>query len=160
MAGQVVVRPATPQDLDAVADLWEELIEAHRQLDDRLWEPAPDGRETYRRWVEETLTSDDRVLLVAELDGQVVGFTHGVLAGGPPPMRPRVSGMVTDMIVAADCRRRGIGRRLAEAIRDWFCERGAEDLRLSAAVRNPAAVAFWEALGLEPWVVAMWQRLN
>jgi len=159
MAREVTVRGAATHDLEAVADLWAELIEVHRQLDQRLWEPAPDGREKYREWIAETLARDDRALFVADADGPVVGFTHVVLDTGPQPMRPRVSAKITDMVVAADYRRHGIGRLLAEAAREWSVGQGAEDLRLSAAVRNPAAVAFWEAMGFEPWLVGMYRKL-
>jgi ribosomal protein S18 acetylase RimI-like enzyme len=155
----LVVRQATPEDLQAVGDLWELLIEQHRQLEPRFWESAPDGREKCLEFVTASLDADDRVLLVAEVEGRVVGFAHSMVADGPPPMRPRRIGHITDLVVHAGCRRRGIGRALVGGVRQWLAEKGADETRLSAAVANPDAVAFWRALGYEPITYGFWQPL-
>ena len=63
-------------------------------------------------------------------------------------------------MVAADCRRRGVGRRLIEAISDWFLAHGADEIRLSAAVRNEASNAFYRSLGFEPLTCTMIKRLR
>jgi ribosomal protein S18 acetylase RimI-like enzyme len=155
-----MVRPARPGDLEAVGDLWEALIEQHRQLNERFWEPAADGREKYLQFVAGSLDAEGRVLLVAEIEGRVVGFTHGMLTGAPPPMRPRRIGSVTDLVVDPEFRRRGIGRVLVEGLRKWFAERGADEMRLSAAVANPDGIAFWRALGYEPLTYGLWCPLR
>ena len=36
----IIVRHRQERGLEAVADLWQELIEHHRRLDERFWEPA------------------------------------------------------------------------------------------------------------------------
>jgi len=155
----VTVRDATPADLDQVADLWEELIRFHHDLDNRFWQKAPDGRELFRQWMGESLAEEKRVLFVATERAQVMGFAHGMLTNSPPPMRDRCIGSVTDLVVGASHRRRGIGRRLVEAVQDWFQRQGAVEIRLTAALCNESAVAFWRAMGFEPWTVTMRRRI-
>jgi ribosomal protein S18 acetylase RimI-like enzyme len=44
-------------------------------------------------------------------------------------------------------RRSGIGRALVEALMQWFRERGLGYFEWHAAAHNPAAIAFWRAMG-------------
>lgn len=156
----IVIRAATEDDLNAVAKLWEELIQYHNRLDRRFWRQAKDGRAQFRDWMAQTLGSKDRVLLVAEISNRVVGFTHGMLKSSPPPMKPRRSGFITDMAVTQAHRHSGVGRRLMTAVEEWFRRHGADEITLTAAVRNKSGLAFWEAMGFEVWTVNMWRRLG
>ena len=52
---EVNVRPAQPEDLDAVARLWESLVEYHRQLDAALPPAAPQGAQRYARMLHDRL---------------------------------------------------------------------------------------------------------
>jgi ribosomal protein S18 acetylase RimI-like enzyme len=159
MTDHVTIREAAHQDLDAVVALWEELMAIHHGLDSRFRIRAGDGPKLYRDWVGETLAGDDRVLLVAEIDGTVVGFIHGYLKPSPPPMTPKLGGAVSDLVVADSHRRRRVGTRLVEAASDWFREKGAVEVTLNAAVRNQGASEFWHATGFEPWTQTMWKPL-
>ena len=154
------IRPAGAGDLDAVADLWVEMLDFHHGLDARFWRRAPDGREKFRAWMELALADPDRAVFVAGGAGRIVGFTHGQLKASPPPVVPRKGGFITDLAVAAAHWRLGVGRRLLGAVEDWCRERGAEEVTLTAAVRNEPAVGFWRAMGYEPWTFTMWKPLG
>jgi len=156
---EVVIRGAEHGDLDAVAALWEELTSLHHALDNRFWIRADDGREKYRDWVAEGLDQDDRVLVVAEAQGQVVGFIHGMLKDTPPPLASKLTGQVTDLIVDEEHRGRGVGTRLVEAASRWFREKEAQQLMLNAAFCNRPAREFWRSMGFEPWVQTLWKPL-
>ncbi len=156
----VTIREGKHSDLQQVSSLWLEMINLYQSLNDQAWEPAPDGPEKYREWMEETLAQEERVLLVAEVEGEVLGFIHGRLGSSFPTMAPRRKGFITDLAVAAAHRRRGIGRRLAEAVSQWFAQQDAVEVRLSAATSNEAAIAFWQALGFEPLTYGMWRQLK
>ena len=64
----------------------------------------------------------DQLTVYLAVEDDVVGFAHGMLVDGPPPVVPRKSGFVTDLFVAEPRRRRGIGRGLAGALAGWFRE--------------------------------------
>jgi GNAT superfamily N-acetyltransferase len=135
-------------------------MDFHHALDERHWNAAPDGREKFREWMAEALGEEERAVLVAEVDGRVVGFAHAMIRGGPPVVVPRRTGFVTDMVVAADQRRNGVGRGLFAAVEAWCRERGADDVTLTTAVRNEAALDFWRAMGFESWTYTMWKPLG
>ena len=156
----VTIREGKQSDLQQVSSLWLEMINIHQSLNDRAWEPAPNGPEKYRECMEETLAQEERVLLVAEVEGEVVGFTHGSLGNSPPPMAPRRIGFITDLAVTASHRRHGIGRQLAETIIQRFAQRDADEVKLGAAISNQPAITFWRALGFEPLTYGMGRQLK
>ncbi len=156
----MVLRTATARDLHAVMALWNELVDYHHALDPRFGRSAPEAQEKFRSWMEQGLDDPERLLLVAEHQGHVLGFVHVLIKPTPPVFpRPR-TGFVTDLAVSAGHRRGGIGRALVQAVRGWCAEQGLEDLGLGVAVRNPAGLAFWSAMGFEAWTQTMVQRLS
>jgi ribosomal protein S18 acetylase RimI-like enzyme len=150
-----VVRKAAEQDLNAVVSLWSSLISFHHDLDRRFWLQADDGEETALAWLGEALAKPGRLLLVAEQDGVVVGFLHGLLRNAPVPMAPRLSGYITDVVVAAKHARQGNGTALLAAAEEWFVAQGAEDVVMTVAVYNQRARRFWLKHGFEPWTLNM-----
>jgi len=97
----------------------------------------------FRRTFSEVLATSDANLIVAEGQGQVVGyllgFDHGTFyANG------RVA-WVEEIAVSAEFRRKGIGKLLMQEFERWARQR---ECRLVALATRRAA-AFYEALGYE-----------
>jgi GNAT superfamily N-acetyltransferase len=88
----------------------------------------------------------DRVL-VAEVDGDVVGVAH--LQVTPALERDRPAAKLGVLVVAEEQRGRGVGRALVEATEAEARLRGCELLFLTTAERRDDAHAFYERVGLE-----------
>ena len=56
---------------------------------------------------------------------------------------------VQDLYVSPDTRGRGLGRRLIEAVRQHAAAQGARYVKLTVHDRNPAALAFYHAMGFQ-----------
>ena len=133
----LLIRKCLPADLDAVLGLLQLLfgIEA-----DFSFDPVKQ-----RRGLELLLRKGrDGCLLVAELEGKVVGMCSAQLlvstaAGG-------FKALVEDLVVAEDCRGRGIGRRLLMAVEDWAHSQGVKRLDLLADCHNLPALEFYAHL--------------
>ncbi len=154
------VREAAFHNLGAVVDLWEYMLELHHNLDGRFWDIAPEGRQKFREWMASALADAQRTVFVAERSDRIIGFTHGMLKGSPPPLVPRKGGIITDFVIDEELHRTGIGRDLLRAIKTWFTERDVEELTLTVAIRNEAALAFWRAMGFECWTYTMWKPME
>jgi len=100
-----------------------------------------------------------RRVLVAVADGQVVGYTIGHLARTLRSWRCRVCGWVTDICVAPDWRRTGVGDKLFAALCVWFRRHGLTVVQLNVAALNPASQAFWRAQGFVDYLDRMWLDL-
>ena len=106
----------------------------------------PISRADMRNRFEFVASSSDDEILVAELDGQVVGLV-GVRTAEPIHRVGR-SGEITALVVAADCKRRGIGSALLAQAEKWLAARGADNVGVNAGNhRKDEAHRFYAARG-------------
>lgn len=131
-------RRATLKDLNALAPLFD----AYRQF----YEQAPNLADA-RRFLEERLTHDESVILIAEEGETPVGFTQ-LYPSFTSISLGRIY-VLNDLFVAVECRRSGAGALLLEAARRFGAETGAHSLELSTAVDNPAQ-RLYESAGWLP----------
>ncbi len=94
--------------------------------------------------LEKLLNSGRDKILVAELEGRVMGYVHLVDYNllYADPMK-NVMGIAVDPA----CRRQGIGRALLKAGEAWAKETGAAGVRLVSGESRADAHAFYRALG-------------
>ena len=155
-----VIRKAGISDLRQIEELWVQLTDYANSLDPRHWQRAADGSAKFRQWMEQALTETERVVFVAERSKTVLGFGHSMLKKSPPPVKPRLDGFITDLVVNERARRKGVGSKLLEALESWCIEHGAEAITLSVAVKNELGLAFWSSRGFEHWTSTMWKPLR
>jgi ribosomal protein S18 acetylase RimI-like enzyme len=137
------VRPAVPEDFDAVAALW-------RQFDHEIPPPThagPTDEEKELAEVAEILASE--IAFVAEDDeGMPVGFA---LARRRAPG----FGTLTDLYVAQGARRSGIGTELMREVLSAFKSLGIGHLDLDVTASNAVARSLYARWGLKDEVVIM-----
>jgi GNAT superfamily N-acetyltransferase len=88
----------------------------------------------------------DRVV-VAELDGAVVGLAH--LQVAPALERERPAAKIAALVVDEARRGEGVGRALIDEVEREARARGCELLYLTTAARRTDAHAFYSRVGLE-----------
>jgi GNAT superfamily N-acetyltransferase len=104
--------------------------------------PGADGAALERSHAE-ALTEAERTVVVAELDGEVVGMAHVAPSGAAnAPHRAEVQRVA----VAESARGTGVGRRLMGAVEDAAVDQGLTLLWLTTHEHSDAC-AFYEAVG-------------
>lgn len=144
----MLVREAHRGDVGEIAELWRQLVDYHRSLDDALPEAAEDGMQRYAYYVYDRLLDEDTTayVLVAD-DGRVVGYVLGFLVDLVPEVfLQERSGLIADVFVEATHRGRGYGRALVRAALAWFQKRGVRRVEWHVAAENTAGRAFWQAI--------------
>jgi GNAT superfamily N-acetyltransferase len=141
----VRIRPARLEDLEQIAELWDELMALHEALDPRFTRRSG-ASEPFEGFVRHNIESEAAIVLVAEVAGRIIGYSMAAESELPPVFEVGPIGEIFDMVVTAERRRQGIGRRLVEGVCDWARERGLARVDLRASVRNPDALAFWRSL--------------
>ena len=136
------VRRAAAEDFDAIAELW-------RQFDHEVPPPTHEGpadEANELAEVREIIASE--IALVAEDDGTPVGFALA---------RRRASGFgtLTDLYVAREARRSGIGTELMREVLGAFRELGIEQFDLDVQASNHVARSLYARWGLKDEVVVM-----
>ena len=147
------IRKARLAERFVIAELWVELMRLHQALDSRFT-LAPDAQQKYARHVQEVLRSRDGLALVAEatLTGEIAGYVLGEVQQRPPKSSPGLYGFISDVYVCEEWRQKGVATALFEEMRLWCVSRKATAIELYIAENNPAALAFWQAMGLAPFL--------
>ncbi|MBK8028704.1 MAG: GNAT family N-acetyltransferase [Anaerolineae bacterium] len=145
---KVIIRPAAPQDVDAIAQLWLALVGYHREIDPDLPPAAPNGALRYARRLVDRLEDPMTSVLVAETEGKVVGYVLGMVVDLAPEMFAQSpSGFLADIYVDTAYRRHGVGRALVEHLSAWFRDKGLRYFEWHVAALNDDAVEFWRKVG-------------
>jgi len=155
------IRRATRADLPALGQLGGMLMRAHYAWDPRRFlAPGDDPESGYGWFLGTELTNDDVVVLVAEQEGNVVGYVYA----GIEPMSWKElrheAGFIHDIAVDERARRTGVARQLMDAAASWMREKGAVRLMLWTAEQNVGAQRLFEALGFRRTMIEMTKELT
>lgn len=146
----MLVRPARSDEVGEIAALWSELVAYHQTIDPRLPKAAPDGEERYAYMLYELLLTGPRHMAFVAVNerGALVGYVFGMVTDLVPPVfMSERGGLLADIYVKPDYRRQGVGRKLYDAILEWFRSKDVTKVEWDAAVKNTDALAFWHAVG-------------
>ena len=158
----ITIRKAVPEDRAAIGELWWEMMVFHRECDARAFrlKPREEATEIWLKHLAECMEDGKQIVLVADAGAELAGFAMGRLGEDPPVFDIPPHGFVTNFLVSEKWRRRGVGRRLYEALVEHFRGQGVEEMRLGVAARNPASNAFWREMGFEAAMVTMRRRVG
>jgi ribosomal protein S18 acetylase RimI-like enzyme len=132
----LTVRPASPADLDALAPLFDAYLEFYQR-------PADPART--RAFLADRLGAADATVLLAKLDGQIVGFA--LMYPGWSSLAQAPILLLSDLFVDPAARQQGAGRALLEACEARGREVGASRLQLETQRTNTVAQALYTELG-------------
>ena len=141
----VKIRPATPDDVGELADIYQASAEHHMRLDPSLYS-TPDYLALKERYGKRLPLPDDEEILVAEMDGEVVGWIDMRLrpaTGQPRMMRDAVSAEI-DIAVLPQHRGHGVGSLLVDAAEKWAAQHGAAVMTMQTHVANLDAIRFYQ----------------
>ena len=145
---EVTVEPALPRDIPSISALLMEGDLAHQAFDRiaiRQGEPHP----VDQKWIEGCIGDPDQHVLVARAAGHVVGMVRIRMDRQVASrlMRPMAFAVVEEIVVCAETRRMGIGRRLMNEAVAWTRRAGAIRIQLGVYSNNEEARAFYRRLG-------------
>lgn len=156
-----VIRRATPGDLAAVGRLGAALLRAHFEFDtDRFMGAGDDDESGYAWFLGTQLEAPDSLVLVADLDGVVVGYLYAGIEPRSWKELREEAGFVHDVLVEEDRRGAGLAQALIEEAVAWCRERGVPRVILWTAARNTHAHRLFERLGFRSTMIEMTRELN
>lgn len=135
----VRVRPAEQSDIPQILDMYEWLFTPPGSRPPE-WEP-----DRGRPALVEAIAAEDSDVLVAEDDGELVGFCSAYLDLNS--VRFGLRCWIEDLAVHPDRRSRGVGKMLLDAARAWGAQRGATHLELDSGAARRDAHRFYEREG-------------
>jgi ribosomal protein S18 acetylase RimI-like enzyme len=157
----ITIRRAAPADLPAVGRLGALLVAMHHDLDPRRFLAATPSTELgYASFLGTQLEEPNVIVLVALLDGDVVGYTYAGNEGRDYMALRGPAGVLYDIVVDPSYRERGIGQALLAATLATLKEHGAPRVVLSTAERNESAQRLFARAGFRRTMVEMTRELE
>jgi ribosomal protein S18 acetylase RimI-like enzyme len=143
----VAYREAGESDFPALLEMYTLLNQFFYQVGYRLPHPGNVGEvwlESFRR----TLGRFSNVH-VAEIDGKVVGFMLCRIKRVPAYMGGVLVGELSDMWIAAEARRMGIGDKLSRLALEWLRSQGVHSVEIQVLKDNEASWKLYDQMGFK-----------
>ncbi len=104
-----------------------------------------------QRGFADALDRDDARVVLAEMDSIVAGYAVFVKVVTPerPGVRASRTGLIDELCVSPDFRRRGVGRALMEEVKRLCAELTLDRLELTVWTFNESALAFYRDCGFD-----------
>ena len=161
MSESPVVRPAKAPDIESLGRLAELLVRTHYDFDPkRFIAPGPGTAQGYGSYLARQLAEPNVVVLVAESNGRVIGYSYAGVEGLDYMSLRGPAGVLYDIVVDPAYRGRGVGRTLLEATLRELAARGAPRAVLSTAERNAPAQRLFERAGFRRTMIEMTRELD
>jgi len=146
------VRRAELADLEAMSEIWWQLLAEHEHRDGDYWGTIveAEARASFVKSRAQWLSDGKHVMLVAVAGGRVMGFIHGLAKERHAIYRLRVVGYVNDVVVHRDFRGRGVGRTLLAALTAEFKKAGLTHAELMVDELNAGARGLYNSDGFQP----------
>ena len=133
----------------------------HHDFDSKRFIAAPARTEkSYSSFLGSQLDEPNIVILVAERDGELLGYTYAGVEGTDYMALRGPAGVLHDIVVDPAHREQGIGRLLLDATLDALKGRGVPRVVLSTAEGNATAQHLFARAGFRRTMIEMTRELN
>lgn len=158
---EVTIRRAVRADLPTIGRLGALMVKTHHEFDPKRFMAATaDTEREYAAFLGTQLDEPKVVVLVAERDGHVMGYSYAGVEGTDYMSLRGPAGIVYDIIVDPAHRGQGSGRMLLGATIEELRARGAPRVMLSTAERNETAQRLFERAGFRRTMIEMTRELD
>jgi len=155
------VRPARREDEPLLGRLGTMLVVEHHDFDpQRFIAPIPDLPKRYGEFLISQSERPDKIVLVAEKAGEVVGYAYGGVEGNDYMVLRGPAGELYDVVVDPEHRREGIGTRLLDAALAELERLGAPRVVLFTAEKNHGAQAMFAGAGFRRTMIEMTREFD
>jgi ribosomal protein S18 acetylase RimI-like enzyme len=156
----LTIRAAEPADLPAIGRLGAMLVRLHYDFDPKRFIPeSPRTAERYAAFLGTQLGASTVVVLVAERDDGVLGYTYASVEGYDYMTLRGPAGVLNDIVVDPAYRGEGVGSALLDATLEALADRGAPRVVLSTAEQNQAAQHLFARAGFRRTMIEMTREL-
>jgi ribosomal protein S18 acetylase RimI-like enzyme len=155
------IRQAVVDDLPAIGKLGALLVATHHSFDAKRFIPAtPKTEEGYASFLGTQLSKPKVVVIVAEDEGKVVGYSYAGVEGYDYMSLRGPAGILYDIVVDPENRGHGIGRELLDATIAALGSLGSPRVLLSTAEQNAPAQRLFARAGFRRTMIEMTREID
>jgi ribosomal protein S18 acetylase RimI-like enzyme len=151
-----ITRPATRADLPRLGRLGALLVEEYHELNPQRFIRTRDRTPAdYALFLVSQLEKPDVIVLVADDNGDVIGYSYGTVEGYDYMSLRGPAGVVQEVVVDPEFRNRGVGRLLLDATLAALESRGVPRVVLTTAEGSEPARRLFTRAGFRPTMIEM-----
>lgn len=155
------IRLGTEADAPEMGRMAAGLVRLHHAYDPQRFIMVEGNiEEGYGRWLARETKNERAIVLVAELEGKILGYAYATLEDRDWMMLRDACGGLQDIWVDQEARRTGVAKMLLEDVCRRFREMGTPRVVLSTAAKNEGAQKFFEAMGFRRTMIEMTRELE
>jgi ribosomal protein S18 acetylase RimI-like enzyme len=101
----------------------------------------------------------DRIVLVAVEDRKIIAYIRGTLAKTLHVLNVKLRGVIDNLYVEEEYRRKGVAKNLIEELIKWFKEKNVDVMTVHVYLLNSKAIALYKKFGFKEYSLNMNRRL-
>ena len=146
----ITIRPATLDDMPALLQFEQGVIEAERPFDETLKDESINYYD-----LNQFITAPHICLVVAELNGEAIGSGYARIDTSKIYLEHQQHAYLGFMYVLPQYRGKGVNKLVIEALKKWSAEQGVTELRLEVYFKNSPAIKAYEKVGFSSLMLQM-----
>lgn len=146
----VKIRTATLDDMDILLEFEQGVIKAERPFDVTL---GADPITYYN--LEELIVSDDASLVVAEIEGKIIGSGYALIKPARHYLNHEFYSYLGFMFTLSEYRGKGVNTKIIERLKQWSYSKGLKEIRLTVYDENHGAIGAYEKVGFKKHIIEM-----
>lgn len=147
---ETTVRQAQEKEIDTLLEFEKGIVTAERPYDSTL-----KAGEIHYYDLLELIKSPEAEVLVAEINGEVVGSGYAKILTAKPYLKHTQFAYLGFMYVKPEFRGNGINKVILNALLNWAKEKGISEIRLEVYEENIAAKKAYAKAGFTPNLLEM-----
>lgn len=146
---------ASKDIVKTIVDIWEEVIKWHSSFDDNFTLDK-DARTNFSFIISKAVYDPTQIVYIARQNNKIIGFLYGYTKQHSGFFKQRTIAHVSDIAVASDYRRVGVGTALMNKFENDFAKnKNADELTLYVHSSNKEGIEFYNKLGYEVKLYSM-----
>jgi ribosomal protein S18 acetylase RimI-like enzyme len=144
----ITVRIARADDAEDIAPLSNQLMDMHASKS-VLFRTVPGYEKLKPDYIRAEIAKPNTKFFVAYHETKPVGFAMVSIMDRPSLFHVQRKGHIGTTCVAEECRGKGVGKILIDAVKEWFRSQDVTVIDLMVTQTNPKAHKFWKNQGFE-----------
>lgn len=154
----MTVRKAKKSDIDDIIRLADQLRKTEAILDKNLKDDAYLS-DVYRERQLKYISSRNKIYLVLELDGKLIGYVNGYLVENNDVYYKEPVAYLDCLCIDKSVRKQGLGKKLLDEFINVAKKKGIKYVKLNAFESNIPAVNLYKKEGFEEYSVYYMKRI-
>ena len=146
----VRIRTATLDDIAILLEFEQGVIQAERPFDVTL-----DADPITYYDLRELIVSDDASLLVAEIEGEIIGSGYALKKPARHYLNHEFYSYLGFMFTLPGHRGKGVNTKIIERLKQWSYSKGLKEIRLTVYQENLGAIRAYEKVGFQKHIIEM-----